>query len=106
MDAVEALARSPAFGARAITLNTMPAQDMLSPTWCLKYGQPFLPEARIMQRWYERRGYKVYGTRNRPWWTDPTSGEKVGMPCVVSLYPSPSQCVLLMPLNKNMIMDL
>ncbi|KAM0755685.1 hypothetical protein T439DRAFT_320392 [Meredithblackwellia eburnea MCA 4105] len=82
MDAVEELAVSPEFAAKVITLNTCPVEDLLNPEWCRKHGQPLLPEKQCMQRWYERRGYVVYGYRDRPWWTDPATGKKVGMRCV------------------------
>jgi hypothetical protein len=48
MDLIEAKAASPEFGAKAITLNTMPAKDATSAEFWATLGLPYDPSKRVM----------------------------------------------------------
>lgn len=65
MDELEALASTPAFAAKFITLNTMTASNAQSKDFWAMIGVEYDPKARVNQHWYERRGYVAYKVEPR-----------------------------------------
>ena len=60
MDALEAVAASPPFSARTITLNTIAAINQTDQKWCEEVGYAYGPDVPITEHWYVRRGYVSY----------------------------------------------
>lgn len=104
MDAIEALAASPAFSARTITLNTIAAECSTSREWHEKVGFPWVPNAPITEHWYERRGYVKYKTAPRYPWTNSRTGEKLLLDGAVScpgLYDRGSNSIFSVPIKNS-----
>lgn len=62
MDELEALAASPPFNARWITLNTLDGQYAASPEWWATTAYEYDPARRINEDWYSgpSRRYTVF----------------------------------------------
>ncbi|SCV68406.1 BQ2448_527 [Microbotryum intermedium] len=60
MDLLEAMARTPEYGAKYITLTTLDGDLARDPEWWERtVGLAFDPTKRINEDWYARRGYEV-----------------------------------------------
>ena len=83
MDELEALAASPAFNARWITLNTLDRDAATSAEWWSKTLYPYDPLRRVNEDWYAgpSRKYEVF----RRWIPRYEEKDKDGKPM---LYPA------------------
>ncbi|SGY35118.1 BQ5605_C002g01728 [Microbotryum silenes-dioicae] len=60
MDLLEAMAKTPEYGAKYITLTTLDGDLARDPAWWERtLGLAFDPSKRINEEWYARRGYEV-----------------------------------------------
>lgn len=86
MDAVEAVAASPPFSARTITLNTIAAINQTDQKWCEEVGYAYGPDVPITEHWYVRRGYVSYKPNEPRYpWTIKRTGESVVLDGAVSI---------------------
>ncbi|KAK4698748.1 hypothetical protein P7C70_g7523, partial [Phenoliferia sp. Uapishka_3] len=74
MDEAEALAASPVFAAKFLTLNTMLGKNTASQEWNERVGIKYNPGARVNQNWYRKRGYVEYKEEPRYHFTNPGTG--------------------------------